>query len=337
MTFHFSIQSVERPVSRLIMGTGFWRRLEQREANEIFDAFVEKGGNCFDTAVHYGDNEDLLGNWMRARNNREELVVHAKGAHHKIIHPRGAPFEYHCPRVDPEEIKNDLRETLRRLQTDAIDVFALHRDNPDQPVGPIIECLAAEQKAGRIRAFGASNWTIPRIEEANAYAAAHRLPGFVSNSPNLALAFPNEPSWPNCVTACDRFSREWHANRGMPLLGWSCLAQGFFNGQFRPLETLSEKQLKKLMSDRWIANVVRVYYSKRNFDRLRRVQQLADELGVTPTQLALAWVLHQGDHVFAIAGPGTPRETQELFEAFKINLAPDQLSWLNLEPGKCDL
>ena len=314
-----------------MMGTGFWRRLEQREANEIFDAFVEMGGNCFDTALHYGDNEILFGNWMKARNNRKKIVIHAKGAHHKIIHPPGTQFEYHCPRVNPDEIKRDIDETLRRLQTDFIDVFALHRDDADHPVGPIVECLAAEQKAGRIRASGTSNWNIARIEEANACAVAHGLPGFVSNSPNLALAFPNEPSWPNCVTACDRFSRKWHANNGMPLLGWSSLALGFFSGQYRPIEQLSDKEFRKLMSDRWTANVVRVYYSRRNFERLWRVQRLAEELGVTPTQLALAWVLHQGDHVLAIAGPCTVKETKELFKAFEINLTAERLAWLNLE------
>lgn len=225
------------------------------------------GGNCFDTALHYGDNEILFGNWMKARNNRKEIVIHAKGAHHKMIHPRGTQFEYHCPRVNPDEIKREIDETLRRLQTDFIDVFALHRDDADYPVGPIVECLAAEQKAGRIRASGTSNWNIARIEEANACAIAHGLPDFVSNSPNLALAFPNEPSWP-------------------------------------------------------------VYYSRRNFERLWRVQRLAEELGVAPTQLALAWVLHQGDHVLAIA---TVKETKELFKAFEINLTADRLSWLSVE------
>ena len=276
-----------------MMGTGFWRRLEQREANKIFDAFVEMGGNCFDTALHYGDNEIFFGNWMKARNNRKEIVIHAKGAHHKIIHSRGTQFEYHCPRVNPDEIKRDIDETLRRLQTDFIDVFALHRDDADHPVGPIVECLGAEQKAGRIRASGTSNWNIARIEEANACAIAHGLPGFVSNSPNLAL--------------------------------------GFFSGQYRPIEQLSDKEFRKLMSDRWTANVVRVYYSRRNFERLWRVQRLAEELGVTPTQLALAWVPHQGDHVLAIAGPCTVKETKELFKAFEINLTADRLSWRNLE------
>ncbi len=79
------------------------------------------------------------------------------------------------------------------------------------------------------------------------------------------------------------------------------------------------------------ANVVRVYYSVRNFERLRRARQLAEELGATPTQLALAWVLHQGDHVSAVGGPCAAREAKEMFEAFEIRLDPDTVRWLKLE------
>jgi aryl-alcohol dehydrogenase-like predicted oxidoreductase len=318
-------------VCRLVMGTSFWRELTESEASELFDAYVKFGGNCLDTSLVYNGNIISLGTWMKSRRNREQIVIHAKGAHHKTIRPNGVPFEYHRPRVTPEEIKSDLDETLRQLQTDYVDVYTLHRDDPDQSVSSIVECLAAEQKTGRIRAFGASNWIIPRIEEANAYAAAHGLPGFALSSPNLALAFPNEPSWPNCVTACDHFSRAWYQKTETPLFAWSCLALGFFSGNYRPMDQLSDDEFEKLMSDRWTADVVRVYYSTRNFERLARAKKLAEKLGVSTTQLALAWVLHQGKQVFAVAGPRTTTEIKQLFEAVEIKLTPDQLTWLNLE------
>lgn len=102
--------------------------------------------------------------------------------------------------------------------------------------------------------------------EAEEYARRRGLPGFVLNSPNLALAYINEPSWPNCVTACDRFSRDWHAGRTFPLFAWSCLALGFFNGTYRPINQMSPREFDGLMKERWTSDVVRCYFG----DRVRR-------------------------------------------------------------------
>lgn len=327
------VPPLETPVCRLVLGTSFGRSVDQAYADALFDDYQARGGNCFDTSLVYFDVETTLGRWMKARSNRHQVVLHAKAAHHETIQTAGSPYEYHRARVTPREIVSDLEETLRRLDTDYVDLFVLHRDDPDQPVGPIIECLAAEQAAGRIRAFGASNWSIPRLEEANAYAAARGLSGFVSSSPNLALAFMNEPSWPNCLTACDRFSREWYARHRFPLFAWSALALGFFSGRYRPRDVLTEEEFRTLMLDRWTSDVVRVYYSDRNFERLERARQLAREKRVNPTQIALAWVLQQGPHVFAVVGPRTTQELAELFAAFAIGLTPEEAAWLNLE---CD-
>lgn len=317
-------------IHRLVLGTSFGGSVEQDYADRLFDAYLALGGNCFDTSLVYFDVEATLGRWMRSRGNRSSILLQAKVAHHETIQVEGAPHEYHRSRVTPREIREDLEETLRRLQTDYVDLLVLHRDDPDQSVGPLIEYLASEQAAGRIRAFGASNWSIPRIEEANAYAGQRGLPGFVLSSPNLALAFMNEPSWPNCVTACDRYSRDWHARHRFPLFAWSCLALGFFSGRYRSPEALTGEEFRNLMSERWTSDVVRVYYSERNFQRLRRAQDLAQAKGVTPTQIALAWVLHQGPHVFAVAGPRTVDELKELGEAFEIELSEQELAWLNL-------
>jgi aryl-alcohol dehydrogenase-like predicted oxidoreductase len=313
------------------MGTSFGRSVEQEYADRLFDTYIRLGGNCFDTSLVYYDVEITLGNWMITRRNRKQIILHAKAAHHETIQADGSYFEYHRSRLTPKEIRQDLGETLRRLQTDYVDLYGLHRDDPDQPIGPIMECLADEQQAGRIRAFVASNWSIPRLEEANTYAAEHGIPGFAASSPNLALAYPNEPSWPNCLTACDHYSRAWYACKGLPLFAWSCLALGFFSNQYRPLEHLTTEQFNALMQDRWTSDVIRVYYSERNFERLARANFLAKQKKVTSTQIAMAWVLHQGPHVFAIAGPQTEEEVSQLFDAFQIDLSAQEAAWLNLE------
>ena len=318
-------------VCRLVLGTSLWETLNEAEAHALFDAYVAFGGNCLDTALVYYDIERVIGSWMKARANRAAIILHAKGAHHETIRPEGAPHEFHRPRVNPPEIETDIQETLRRLGTDCIDIFTLHRDDPDQPVGPIIECLGAAQRAGRIKAFGASNWPVERLEAATEYARQHGLPSFATSSPHLALAFPAEPSWPNCLTACDRRSRDWYARELMPLLAWSPLALGYFTERYQPWDKLAKTEQQFLLSDRWTADVVRVYYTARNFERRSRAQQLAREKAVSATQIALAWVLHQGNHVFAVVGPRTIPELRELFDAFAISLTSHELAWLNLE------
>ena len=167
-----ALRPVAGDVCRLVLGTGSCHQLSELEAHELFDAYVSLGGNCFDTALVYFGIESVIGSWMRSRGNRSAVIVDAKGAHHETIRPSGAPHEFHRARVNPVEIVADIDEILRRLGTDYLDVFTLHRDDPDQPVGPILDCLAGQQTKGRIRGYGLSNWSVERLEEAREYAVS---------------------------------------------------------------------------------------------------------------------------------------------------------------------
>ncbi|MBB6672456.1 aldo/keto reductase [Cohnella nanjingensis] len=293
-------------LSRLIMGTGDLRKLN---GTEMLDAFADAGGTTIDTAHQYTQAEKILGAWMRERGNRERLVILTKGAHHDDGSP-GA-------RVNPEAIRKDLNESLERLGTTYIDLYALHRDDPEAPVGPIVEELNRHLADGRIRAFGASNWTRERIQEANDYAEAHGLSGFSFSSTNLALATANEPRWPGCVAA-DEATREWHERTQIPLLAWSAQAGGFFSGLFSP-------------EDRSNAEMARVYYSNDNWRRYERARRLAADKGVSATQIALAYVLQRPYPTAAIIGPRSEAELKDSLEAERLALTGPELAWLNLE------
>jgi aryl-alcohol dehydrogenase-like predicted oxidoreductase len=205
----------------------------------------------------------------------------------------------------------DLAESLERLQTTWIDLYILHRDDPGYPVGPIIEALNEHQRAGRISAFGASNWSTARIAEANAYAREHGLSGFVASSPNLSLAAPNEAPWPGCLSA--RWGGlDWYEEQQFPLIAWSSLAQGFF----------SERVSRDMPADAWMA---RVWQSEANFQRLERARELAKREGATANQVALAWVLHQPFPTFAIIGPYTLEELRSSFEALRLTLTSQEV------------
>ncbi|MCC6628706.1 MAG: aldo/keto reductase [Chloroflexi bacterium] len=309
-----SIAGVGDRVSRLILGSLFFSNDDKDLTEDLLDRFVAAGGTTIDTAHGYGRgaSERCLGDWLAATGQRAGLTVITKGAH---------PYPPDEPRrVTPAHIDRDLTDSLARLRITSIDLYLLHRDDESVSVASLIECLTRHVREGRIRAFGASNWSTERTTEANIYATSRGLVGFAASSPNLALAVPREPMWPGCVTiAGDAAALAWHRFHQFPALCWSSQARGFFSGRFAPDQPDDEE-------------MVRVYYTADNWQRLERVRALAARLGCTPTQVALAWVLCQPFPTFALIGPRSRAELDDCLGALDITLAPADLAWLNLEP-----
>ena len=127
--------------------------------------------------------------------------------------------------------------------------------------------------------------------------------------------------WADCCHAVDPASKAWYAKTGTPLLAWSSQANGFFTGRFKESERLNPA----------LAQIVRVWFNDGNFERLRRVQDLAGRKGISGAQIALAYVLCQPLNVFAMIGPETFDEMNASFAALDVRLTPDELAWLNLE------
>lgn len=298
------IEGLDKPVSRLVIGADNQRGMPL--AAVMFDDFFERGGNTFDTAYIYGGGlqERLLGQWVKNRGIREQVVILGKGAH--------TPF---CA---PEYVTKQLLESLQRLQTEYLDIYMLHRDNPDYTASAFIDVLNEHQRAGRMRIFGASNWSIQRVQEANTYASENGLMGFSAMSNNFSLARMVEPVWAGCIAASDPESREWLTETQMPLMPWSSQARGFFTGRALP-EDQSDPEL------------VRSWYGEDNFRRLERVNQMAEERGVLPINIALAYVLSQPFPTFPLIGPRALSETRTSLPALDIQLSPAELRWLNLE------
>jgi len=203
----------------------------------------------------------VLGHWLRDSGRRADVVVLTKGAHQDADRRR----------VTPPDISADLLESLDVLGAGSIEIYMLHRDDPSQPIGPLVEVLNEHRRAGRIGAFGCSNWSTTRLDEANEYARTHGLEAFSCRSPGLSLAQQREPPWPDCVSADDAGSRAWYERTGMPVFAWSSQAAGFFAGVDGP-------------------DVVRVYGSEGNLERLRRATELGERIGHTENEVALAWV-----------------------------------------------
>lgn len=318
-----TIEGVGDRVSRLVLGSMVFSTEPSalRNAWQLLDRFVAAGGTAVDTARIYagGTSESAFGQWLASSGRRNDLVVVGKGAQHVA--------ETYEPRLTPADIHADLDTSLREMQLETIDIYILHKDHPDAPVGPIVEALNDEVRAGRIKVFGGSNWSHQRIAEAIAYAHAHGLQPFSVSSPNLALAVPNEPMWYGCVSiAGDAEAQAWYQQTRMPIFAWSSQARGFFSGRYRPEITEGETTDAQ--------NVIRTYYSDANWERYRRADELAEMKGCTLRQVALSWVLHQPLDVFALIGPATVAELEDCLGALDVDLSPDEVAWLNLEGVK---
>jgi len=304
---------------------------KQALTNELLDRWVEVGGTAVDTARVYakGTSEEAFGNWLKARGCRDQLVVLGKGAHHD-----SETFER---RVNAAAIHEDVQTSLNSMQLDKMDIYILHKDDPDAAVGPVVEALNEENAAGRIGAFGGSSWTHQRIAEANAYAEAHGLIPFQVSSPNLALAVPNEPMWVGCVSLSgDEEALAWYERNQMPVFAWSSQARGFFSGRYAP--EMAGNLAAKLphfdnqpLPERDRLNVFRTYFSDANWERYRRADELAKKKGCTLQQITLAWVLHQPLNLYALIGPATIDEMDNSLGALDVQLSNDELAWLNLQ------
>lgn len=313
-----TVPGVAKRISRLVQGTVMINTDERARSFALLDGVFAQGCTTFDTAHGYGNGEAerALGDWIASRGVRDEVVVVTKGAHHNRDRQRVTPFD----------ITADLHDSLARLKTDRIDLYLLHRDDPSVPVADIVEVLNAHHRAGKIGAFGGSNWSVVRIQEANAYAKANGLQPFVASSPNFSLAVQTRSPWENCVSISGpaaKAERDWYALSKMPLFTWSSLAGGFFSGRFRR-DNLGEftEYLDRLC--------VEVYCTEDNFRRLDRVQALAAERGATVPQIATAYVMSQPLNIFAIVGCQTGGEFASNVEALDLDLSSAELAWLEL-------
>lgn len=315
------VPGIDKPISRLVQGTVMLHTSHLDEDFALLDAIYEAGGTTFDTAHGYGGGEceRSLGAWINSRGIRDKVVILGKGAHHNRDRQR----------VTPYDITSDLHDSLARMKVDFIDLYVLHRDDPRNPVGPIVEVLNEHHKAGKIGSFGGSNWTPARIAEANAYAAANGLKPFVVSSPNFSMAVQKESPWENCLSIAGpeaAADRAWYKEQKMPLFVWSSLAGGFLTGRFRRDNLDSFSGYNDEL-------VVRCYCTEENFGRIDRAEEIGKAKGLTLPQISLSYVLHSGLDVYALVGTRTGDEFRENIHASQVKLSADEVAYINGDAG----
>jgi len=299
-----TLTGLDKPVSRLVLGIDNQSSIAHLAA--MADDFVERGGTAFDTAYIYGGGrmESVFGHWLTHRGVRDQIVLVVKGAH--------------TPNCTPEGMQREFAESLERLQTDHADIYMLHRDNPEVPVGEIMDVLNEWHQAGQVRLVGGSNWSMERLTEANAYAEAKSQVPMRVVSNNLSLARMVDPVWAGCVSAKGPAWQEWFLHHEAALFAWSSQARGYF----------APNRLSGTISD---AELLRCWDADDNRERLRRATEMAAERGVRPLNVALAYVLNQPFPAFALIGPRTLEETRTALTGVDLPLTPGEMAWLDLE------
>ncbi len=309
-----TIPGLDKPVSRIAQGCIMLNPETEDEHFALLDAVFEAGVNAFDNAHVYGngDTERVFGRWVASRGIRDQIVLLDKGAHHNADRKR----------VTPYDIESDIHDSLARLKFDHIDLYALHRDDPSVPVGPIVETLHKQRSAGLIGPCGASNWRAGRVATANDYARASGLQPFAFSSPHFSLAEMVEAPWDDCIsiTGPHTAEQDWYRNQKMPLFSWSTLSGGWFSGR---LSRANQAEHADTL-------YMRCYGCEANFRRLERATAFGKERSLSPAQVALAYALNQDLSIFPLVAAFTPGEIQELAAAVDVTLTPAELAWLDL-------
>lgn len=310
------IEGLRIPASRLFFGTAIKPMQTGKQVHPLLDSMFALGINAYDCARGYGLAEKSLGDWIRDRSNRDKIVLLTKCGNVSM----GGKV-----RVNRAVIEKELDKSLKTLGTNYIDIYLLHRDDPNTPVAEIIDCLNEQLRLGKIRIFGASNWSHERIGEANRYAASRGLRGFSVASPNFGLAEQvNDPWGGGCVTIsgnANAEARAWYGQNQMPVIAYSSLGRGFFSGRFKSgdwdgARTVLDKAAQK------------GYLYQVNMDRLKRAEILAEQKKCSVSEIAMRYVFGNRMNMFGIVSTSKQSRMLQNIRAAENPLTEDEVSFL---------
>lgn len=313
------ISGTDLAPSSLCMGTGeMGGTLDREQSFLILDAFAGLGGTFLDSAKIYNDwipgeksrSEKMVGAWMKSRGSRSKIILGTKGAHFNLETPQ-------IPRLSPEEIRFDLDASLSHLQTDWIDIYWLHRDDPSRPVEEIIQTLESQVQAGKIRYYGFSNWRHNRLIEAVRYSKEHGHQGFsaVQNMWSLAEVNLDGIADPTMV-AMDHDLLNFHRSYQVTAIPYTSQANGLF-------QKMAANQNTPLPM-----NLQRTYGGPVNDRRLQNILALQKQSGLTISQIVLGYLLSQPFPTIPIFSTRNLHHLEETMTAVDTRLSEQQVALL---------
>jgi aryl-alcohol dehydrogenase-like predicted oxidoreductase len=292
-------------------GNVFGWTVDEQTSFKLLDAFVEAGFNLIDTADVYsrwvegnsgGESEIIIGKWLKRSGNRTKVVIATKVGKEMGPKNEGLSKTY---------ILQAVEASLRRLQTDYIDLYQSHTDDPDTPLEETLETYDQLIRQGKIRAIGASNFSAPRLAEALAAGEQGGLPRYECLQPlyNLYDRVDYEKE-------LEPLCRE----KGLGVVSYFSLASGFLTGKYR-----SENDLAKSAR----GDIVKKYLNERGFRILDALDRVAQQYGMTPAKTALAWLISHPSITAPIASATNLEQLNELIRAATVDLDPSAIDLLN--------
>ncbi|MFP4104655.1 MAG: aldo/keto reductase [Phycisphaerae bacterium] len=300
------------------LGTGsFGSKIDRDRASAILDRYVELGGDNIDTARIYGggDSEKVIGQWLADRGCRDDVFIGTKGAHPD-------PDAMGESRLSQEDLDYDIRTSLDALQVDCIDLYWLHRDDPDIPVDEILDRLAVHVREGRLRYLGCSNWSPSRQFQADEYARKSGVPGFVASQIGWSLAPVNPGTLPDdTLEYMDSDHLTYHRRTNKAAFAYTSQAKGFFSGRYSPEAPVPDRPSA--------GQVVERYFSEANFRLLQATRQMAEEMGCSVNQIALAYIAADTFPAYPVVGPRNVKQLEDAAGAGDIELSEGQFARLS--------
>lgn len=296
-------------ISRVVLGGNvFGWTADEESSFAILDAYLDGDGNSVDLADSYphwapgcrgGESEQIVGRWMADRGNRDAVVIATKVGK--------CPGNYGLSR---EQINAGLQGSLERLQTEYVDLYYCHLDDPQTPLEETLEALAEHIEAGRIRAIAASNYSTERLAAALATSDRLGLPRFVAVQPQYSLVVRDEFEG-SLQQLCER--------EGLSCLPFWPLAAGFLTGKY----TTSD------IDDSPRGRHVAQFFTERNWQVLAVVRDIAVSHGVEPTTVALAWLLTRPTVAAPVASVSRMSQLPALMQSMTLELTVDELAELD--------
>ena len=277
----------------------------------LLDAFVDAGFNLIDTADMYstwveghkgGESETILGKWLKHSGKREKVIIASKVGKEMGPNLQGLSKTY---------ILQAVEASLRRLQTDYIDLYQSHADDPDTPLEETLEAYDQLIKQGKIRAIGASNYSAERLAQSLEVSEQTGYPRYESLQPLFNLY--------------DRIGYEKELEplcreKGLGVISYFSLASGFLSGKYRSKDDLSNRAR---------GSFVEKYLNERGFRIVEALDRVAQEHNMTPAQVAIAWLISHPSITAPIASATNLEQLNELIDATTIKLNPSVIDLLN--------
>jgi len=297
-------------VSAFCLGTMYFgSRTSTKDSFRLLDAYFDRGGRFLDTANIYawwvrggrgGESEELLGKWLRSRGCRERMIIASKVGFEMPGVERG---------LSAENIERECHASLRRLGLRILDLYYAHVDDRMTPMEETLEAFHRLQRAGAVRVIGASNFTAWRLERARRLSLSRGIPAYCCVQQRYTYLRPHAGARFDPQLAADSELLDYTSSERMTLLAYTPLLEGSYTRSDKPLSAK--------------------YAGPDSKARLRALRSVARDLGATPNQVVLAWMLAHSPPVLPVFGVSTIGQLEENLGALDLELTPEMLQRLD--------